>query len=139
MPQAFWTFAACTFCFLRNVQADAYGDSAWARRYKHKPAKDRKFNGRLVPFGSYVLFYPPTTTKAYKQQEKFEERLKPGVFLGYELGVGGAWRKHYRVMPISAFDNLPLIYSTKKLAATQASHKQIAHLTAKSLGKTTTA
>ena len=71
LPQAFWTFAASTFCFLKNITPDMTGSSPWKKRYgRNEAEKDKKkFKGVIAPFGSYVLYYPPSTTKEYKQQQ----------------------------------------------------------------------
>ena len=63
------------------------------------------------------MYSPPSTTKAYKERAKFEERMIPGLFLGYEFGSHSVWRKHYRVMPLESFDELPLLHTAKGLGA----------------------
>ena len=60
LPQAFWAYAASTFCHLKNIQKDAEGYSAWQRR------KAEDFPGYRIPFGTLVDFTPPPTTQEAK-------------------------------------------------------------------------
>ena len=54
LPLAFWTYAASTFCHLKNVQKGGTGrpNSAWTLRGKGE------WTGQSIPLGAYVL-YPP--------------------------------------------------------------------------------
>ena len=79
LPQAFWTEAAMTFCHLRNLKEDDYGNTAWSLRYKKVPEKF-EYKGIKVPFGSYVVYQPPTSSNPFADRTKFQERTIPGVF-----------------------------------------------------------
>ena len=81
----------------------------------------KEFNGTLAPFGSYVNFIPPTTTKLGRRKGKFFETTVPGIIVGHEIGYGGSWKGGYVVVPLEAIaelgENHPTEESTKQLGA----------------------
>ena len=111
-PKPSGPIAAMSFCFAYNLQKNKNGESPWNLR------KLEEYNGVLAPFGSYINYIPPTTTKTYLKQSKMTDRTHPGVILGYEVGYGGKWRRGYVVCPLEAFANVTLT-STSKLVAQQ--------------------
>ena len=90
LPLCFWPLAMRCFSVLYNVTHQLEDLSTpWTRRH------GREFDGELVPFGALVNFMP--SPEELKKQPKFAPRAIPGVFLGYELSPGGAWKKVYIV------------------------------------------
>ena len=90
LPLSFWPLAMRCFSILYNVTHLLEDSSTpWSRRH------GQEFNGELVPFGALVNFMP--SPEELKRQPKFAPRAIPGVFLGYELSPGGAWKKVYIV------------------------------------------
>ena len=53
------------------------------------------FKGKLIPFGALVDFVPQKDVR--DKQPKFDPDTVPGVFLGYILRPGGAWKGDFRV------------------------------------------
>ena len=89
-PLSFWPLAMRCFSVLYNVTHQHEDSSTpWTRRH------GQEFDGELVPFGALVNFMP--SPEELKRQPKFAPRAMPGVFLGYELSPGGAWKKVYIV------------------------------------------
>ena len=111
LPETFWPMASMAFCFGYNQQKNKNGQSPWNLR------KFTEYTDLTMPFGSYINYIPPTTTKADKNRSKFTDRTVPGVLLGYEQGYGGRWKKGYVVCPLTAFANLLLTNSSKSVAA----------------------
>ena len=83
LPETFWPLAPMSFCFAYNQHKGNNGQSPWNLR------KLEEHSGLHTPFGSYVNFLPPSTTKKYLDRTKFTDRTRPGVILGYEIGYGG--------------------------------------------------
>ena len=104
-------FAAMSFCFAHNQQKNKNGQSPWNLR------KLEEHSGLNVPFGSYVNYLPPSTTKKYLDRTKFTDRTTPGVILGYEIGYSGKWKRGCVVCPLEAFANVTLESTSKLVAA----------------------
>ncbi len=108
LPSVFWVWAAPCYCFLLNTKkreltrTDAAGDKI---KLLSSPWKERfgtDFKGTRFPFGSLVFFMPAPTKYDFKG-DKFAPRLKPGIFLGYQMKPGGMWSGEYIVADLSDF------------------------------------
>ena len=73
------------------------GLSPWERRHKNGT-----FKGKKLAFGQLIQLLPPEPVLK-NLVGKFEERLWPGIFLGYQMGAGGKWRGVYTIAPLSDF------------------------------------
>jgi len=90
LPQSFWPLAMKCFSTLYNITHRLDDESTpWTRRH------GVEFSGLLIPFGALVDFMP--APEVIKKLPKFAPRSIPGVFLGYELSPGGAWKGVYIV------------------------------------------
>ena len=89
-PPSWWPKAMRCFCHALNIEV-VNGDSAWNRRHQKG-----QWSGPVIPFGAKVD-YRPQPTKAQLQQ-KFEPAARVGLFLGYNLGVGGTWKRNGGLM-----------------------------------------
>ena len=78
---------------------------------------ERNSKGEIIPFGSYIHFIPPSTTKLSKSKTRFEDKTSPGVFLVWSMGYGGRWRGGHIVAPLDAFAGISL-----SARGTRASH-----------------
>ena len=108
LPSVFWVWAAPCYCFLQNTKireltrTDKVGDivklmsSPWKERFGYP------FEGTRFPFGALVFFMPAPTKYSF-QGDKFAPRLKPGIFLGYQLKPGGYWSGEYIIADLFDF------------------------------------
>ena len=58
--------------------------------------------GKRIPFGPLVDFMPRKKIEE-THLGKFEQRVRPGIFLGHVLQPGGRWEGAYEVAPLSTF------------------------------------
>ena len=63
----------------------------------------------MIPFGARVTFFPPKTTRHFKDKLKFGPKHIGGIFLGYHLKVGYTWNGRYHVAAFDDFDHLSLL------------------------------
>ena len=102
-PQ-FWPLAGEYFCDASNIGVkDTTVEHGLDRDCPYFRRFNRVWQWHRVPFGALVDFVP----NAKWQREnvpKAGTRTVPGIFLGYEFQDGGAFRKKYRVCPLSAFE-----------------------------------
>ena len=114
LPQAFWLYAAMSFCFFRNIQDGVGGKSPWRLRFAAR-RNQQHYAGLKAPFGSLVSYVPAPTTVSAREKGKFETTTVEGVILGYQMLPGGKWRQQYWVMPLAAFEDMPLNARATKL------------------------
>ena len=109
LPMTMWPMAASAYAFSINLQRSKIGRSPWNLR------KLREFKGTLIPFGAYINYIPPTTTKLAKLMTQFAGNIVPGLFLGYQIGYGGSWRGGYVTCPLEAFVSLPKVATAREV------------------------
>ena len=95
----FWDLAVQHFCHCRNVRKSE-GSSAWLQRH------GVEFKGALIPVGALVDFMPTATSGAGQGMAKFAPPTVKGIFVGWEFHAGEVWSKGYKVIPLSALDNV---------------------------------
>ena len=67
------------------------------------------FDGLRIPFGAKVHFMPTSTSSVGRDLPKMVPSLVPGVFVGYEVSVGGRWTGAYLCIARAELDGLPLL------------------------------
>ena len=93
LPGRYWHYACRAFHLARNACVKGKdGRTAWDRRF------GKEFHGKLIPFGSKVLYRRPKHDAA-----KFAPRGSEGIMLGHHLEPGGLFKGDYLVLNI---DNL---------------------------------
>jgi hypothetical protein len=97
-PPCFWVFAAPCFCVNYNTQ-DGENISAWSKAY------NKEFNGKRIPFGCLVFFLK---SGVHADHARWTPAGTPGIFAGYKLSYGYAFRGEYLVWPIDTFDEIDL-------------------------------
>ena len=98
LPSCFWSFAVRFWCHAHNIKVTD-GDSPWNKRHQ-KGNFDKK---KVIPFGCVVDYLPkPEVSRA---MPKFEGRACQGIFVGYYLQPGGAWKGEYLVFPMGMFQD----------------------------------
>ena len=84
LPPGYWHLACQHYCHMEDTQTEN-GSSAWYRRH------GEHFAGQRIPFGSRVRFVPSDTSAEQAGGLKWGPTASVGVFLGYEMAVGGKW------------------------------------------------
>ena len=109
LPTHCWSFAVPHFSFSYNIakRLDDGEDSSWNKRHGQG-----QFKGQLIPFGALVDFVPQPDVAEH--QPKFDAATVPGVFLGYILRPGGAFKGDYRVADLRVFEEYDLKRDAKR-------------------------
>ena len=126
MIAKWWPYGCKHYCHAENI-AIKDGDSAWNRR-----GKKGHFKGLSIPFGC-LIDYLPTSQARHNQERrrkpkakakpgeegdkevkppasedpdliaKFDPKMVPGIFLGYDIQDGHRWSGGYLVASLSDF------------------------------------
>ena len=93
LPGRYWHHACRAFPLARNACVKGKdGRTAWDRRF------DKKFHGKLLPFGPKVIYRRPKQDTA-----KFAPSGSEGIRLGHHLEPSGLFKSDYLVLSL---DNL---------------------------------
>ena len=93
LPGRYWHYACRAFLLASNACVKGKdGRTAWDRRF------GKEFHGKLLPFGSKVIYRRPKHDAA-----KFAPRGSEGIMLGHHLEPGGLFKGDYLVLSL---DNL---------------------------------
>ena len=93
LPGRYWHYACRAFLLARNACVKGKdGRTAWDRRF------GKEFHGKLIPFGSKVIYRRPKHDAA-----KFAPRGSEGIMLGHHLEPGGLFKGDYLVVNIDNF------------------------------------
>ena len=86
LNESWWADSMECYTCLRNV-TDLFSDgkTPYERRFW------QPFKGPIIPFCSLVKYHP-ITAKDQSRIHQFGKKVLPGIFLGYELIVGGSWK-----------------------------------------------
>ena len=97
-PQQYRPLAMQHFAHAHNVlRSLGHEETPWERRF------DQPFTGPLVPFGAKVLFYN-NPHRPDHSTGKTGPTSSEGVFLGYHVQPGHAWKGEYLVAKLEAVD-----------------------------------
>ena len=99
-PPAFWHLACQHYCMMDNTTGP---ESPWYKKNREY------FDGLRIPFGAKVHFMPTPTSSVGRDLPKMAPSLVPGVFVGYEVNVGGRWTGGYLCIARAELDGLPLL------------------------------
>eukprot|EP00435_Cladocopium_sp_Y103_P040038 s2308_g10.t2 len=107
LPPCFWRAALECLCQLLNIEKVNDDFSAWNKLH------DEDFDGEAIPFGALVDF-KPSGARSVSQSHKFGPDSIPGVFAGYEIGIGFKWTGQYRVWALDDFTQQNLAFDTER-------------------------
>ena len=107
LPLCFWRAAIECVCHLLNIEPLGDDLSAWTK------LTGKEFNGEAIPLGALVSF-KPSGARVNPQGHKFDPDSIPGVFSGYEIGVGFKWTGQYRVWELDDFVKQNLAYDAER-------------------------
>lgn len=107
LPPCFWRAAIECVCHLLNIEPIMDEVSSWTKFH------DQEFGGEAIPFGAAVSF-KPSGARVLSQNHKFDPDAIPGVFAGYQIGVGFKWTGQYRVWALEDFTKQNLAYDAER-------------------------
>ena len=98
LPLQYWPLAMQHFSIAVNATPQLKGDDApWKLRF------DEDFPGQLIPFGAKIAFWN-NPKRADNSDSKMSPTANDGVFLGYHIQPGFAWKGEYLVAKLEALD-----------------------------------
>ena len=65
----------------------------WQTLYERRFAEP--FKGPIIPFGAMVEYYP-ISSRDQSRLHQFDQKILPGIFIGYVLIVRGIWKGDIR-------------------------------------------
>ena len=89
------------YTYLRNIQdVLSDGKTLYERRF------GEPFEGPIIPFGSFVEYYP-ISTRDKSRIHQFGKKVLPGIFLGYApYAGGGIWKGDIMVADIEELETM---------------------------------
>ena len=103
-PLCLWPYAARTFSMLDNVRLREDGSSPWVMRFGEDPEFEQ------IPLGCMIWFKPAKTKYI---PSPAEQRMVPGVFMGYRTAPGGRWGGEYICVDLFDFKGIRLDKKTR--------------------------
>ena len=98
LPLQYWPMAMQHFSMAVNATPQLNGDDApWKLRF------DEDFPGQLIPFGAKILFWN-NPKRVDNTSGKTSPTANDGIFLGYHIQPGFAWKGEYLVAKLEALD-----------------------------------
>ena len=98
VPLQYWPMAMQHFSMAVNATPQLNGDDApWKLRF------DEDFPGQLIPFGAKILSWN-NPKRADNTSGKTSPTANDGIFLGYHVQPGFAWKGEYLVAKLEALD-----------------------------------
>ena len=98
LPLQDWPLAMQHFSLAVNATPQLNGDEApWKLRF------DEDFLGQLIPFGAKILFWNHPK-RADNTSGKMCPTANDGMFFGYHIQLGFAWKGEYLVAKLEALD-----------------------------------
>ena len=98
LPLQYWPMAMQHFSMAVNATPQLNGDDApWKLRF------DEDFPGQLIPFGAKILFWN-NPKRVDNTSGKTSATANDGIFLGYHIQPGFAWKGEYLVAKLEALD-----------------------------------
>ena len=100
LDENWWADSMKCYTSLRNVQdLLSDGKTPYERRF------GKPFEGRIIPFGSLVEYYP-ISAKDLSRIHQFGKQVLPGLFLGYALYAGGIWKGDIVVADVEELETM---------------------------------
>ena len=93
-----WREAAMCFAALHNFTSKGPSDLT-----PHQAMHGESFAGFLVPFGAQIRYKPQGPLA--QEAQKFEDRTRLGLFMGYHMHSGNRWSGDYLVLDAEQFTN----------------------------------
>ena len=98
LPVRMWPLAMQHFSLAVNASPQLNGDeSPWKFRF------GEDFPGQLIPFGAKTLFWN-NPKRVDNTSGKMSPTANDGIFLGYHIQPGFAWKGEYLVAKLDALD-----------------------------------
>ena len=98
LPLQYWPMAMQHVSMAVNGTPQLKGDDApWKLRF------DEDFPGQLIPFGAKILFWN-NPKRVDNTSGKTSPTANDGIFLGYHIQPGFAWKGEYLVAKLEALD-----------------------------------
>ena len=98
LPLQYWPMAMQHFSMAVNATPQLNGDDApWKLRF------DGDFPGQSIPFGAKLLFWN-NPKRVDNTSGKTSPTANDGIFLGYHIQPGFAWKGEYLVAKLEALD-----------------------------------
>ena len=98
LPLQYWPLAMQHFSMAVNATPQLNGDDApWKLRF------EEDFPGQLIPFGAKILFWN-NPKRVDNTSGKTSPTANDGIFLGYHIQPGFAWKGEYLVAKLEALD-----------------------------------
>ena len=98
LPLQYWPMAMQHFSMAVNATPQLNGDDApWKLRF------EEDFPGQLIPFGAKILFWN-NPKRVDNTSGKTSPTANDGIFLGYHIQPGFAWKGEYLVAKLEALD-----------------------------------
>ena len=97
------------YIYMRNIQdLLSDGKTPYGRRF------EELFQGRIIPFGSLVEYYP-ISAKDQSRIHQFGKKPLPGLFLGYALYAGRIWKGDVLIADLEELETMDAseIYSER--------------------------
>lgn len=107
LPAYFWRAAIECVCHLLNAEPCEDDLAAWAK------LRDKEFGGEIIPFGALVDF-KPSSVRFIPEDHKFGPDSIPGMFAGYEIGIGFKWTGQYRIWDLNDFVGQNLAFDAER-------------------------
>ena len=100
LDEKWWADSMECFSYFRNIK-DLLSDrkTPYQRRFREP------FKGPIIPFGSFVEYYP-ISAKDQSRIHQFGKKVLPGLFLGYALYGGGIWKGDIMVADVEELETM---------------------------------
>ena len=100
LPPCYWSNAALCFCVNYNISV-WNGKSPWRTLWNHP------FPGTAFPFGCLV-YVKDMVSRRNTLARKWDPKGALGIFAGYKLHTGYAWKGEYLVWELDSFQSSDL-------------------------------
>ena len=86
----------------------------WDHPVRGEGQRGQPFKGPIIPFGSFVEYYP-ITAKDQSRIHQFGKKVLPGLFLGYALYAGWIWKGDVLIADLEELETMDAseIYSKR--------------------------
>ena len=121
LDHRWWAEATQYYTYARNIvdkvsgSVQPAGDDAEAAGHPagqstpYELRHEESFSGHLIPFGCLVS-YRPTSKRETSEMNKFSDRVRDGIFMGWHAHSGGKWSGDYLVMDVERYVNSESVY-----------------------------